>query len=261
MSENFKKGTAERPDRTLGDEWAEWEGSAERSVDSGKGLFLGFALAVFLLIDGVLGVLYYFILPRLEQFHSWLGPIAFWVFIIWAGLSSIFWIQLALTCSTGKNLFFAKKEVFLVFDLVFARVFKLARLLKISRDKMGHSFVLVSNAVVRAVDTSIGEKKVMILLPRCLTKEVLQEVYKLKETFPIEIYTVSGGELARKKVKEVKPTAIIGVACERDLVSGIRDVAYRIPVIGIPNKRPDGPCKDTVVDIGELKRAVECYLK
>lgn len=260
MSENFKK-PLDRPDRTLGDEWADWDGDPKDNVKGSKGLFLGFSLIVFLLIDVGLSVLYYFIVPRLSQFYSWLPGLTLALLILWILATTVFWVQLVMTVVSGNNFFFAKKQIFLVFDLVFGRVFKLARLLHISRDRMGHSFVLVSNAVVKAVDRSLSEKRIMILLPRCLTKETIQEIYKLKEEFPLEIFTVSGGELARKKVKEYNPSAIIGVACERDLVSGIRDVASRIPVIGIPNMRPNGPCKDTVVDMAELRKAVEFYLK
>ncbi len=261
MSENFKQ-PAERNDRVLGDEWLEWQGDGGKSVETGKGLFLGFSLAVLLVIDATLFLLYYLVLPRIHQFHAVIPSLVLWAMIIWTVSSSIFWVQLVLTVYSGKNYFFLKKQIFFVFDLVFQRVFRLAKLLRISRDKMGHSFVLVSNAVVRAIDRAPKEnKKLLILLPRCLTKEVLQDIYKLKDRFPIEVFTVSGGELARKKVKETKPTAIIGVACERDLVSGIRDVANKISVIGIPNQRPNGPCKDTVVDIAEITRAVEFYFR
>ena len=45
------------------------------------------------------------------------------------------------------------------------------------------------------------------------------------------------------------------MACERDLTSGIADVG-NIPVIGIINDRPNGPCYNTVVDINEFKRGL-----
>jgi hypothetical protein len=260
MSENFKP-SLERPDRTLGDEWADWNGKDDKSVESRKGLFIFFALAVILFINIFLGFAYYLTLPRLEQFYSWLPALIFISMTLWMIVTTGLWVQLFLTVYTGKNYFFFKKHIFFIFDLVFQRVFKLTKLLRITRDKMGHSFVLVSNAVVMAVEKESDKKRVMVLLPRCLTKETIQQIYKFKEAYPIEVYTVSGGELARKKVKEYNPSAIIGVACERDLVSGIRDVATKIPVIGIPNRRPDGPCKETLVDVEEIKKAIEFCMK
>ncbi|MBI2341820.1 MAG: DUF116 domain-containing protein, partial [Deltaproteobacteria bacterium] len=64
----------------------------------------------------------------------------------------------------------------------------------------------------------------------------------------------------RKRVKELMPSPKIGIACERELVSGIRDVENKIPVNGQQNPRPNGPCKDTLIDVEELKKAVEFYL-
>ena len=68
-----------------------------------------------------------------------------------------------------------------------------------------------------------------------------------------------GGALARQKIVQLKPAAIIGIACERDLVTGIRDIGYRIPVIGVTNKRPIGPCKGAFIDLNELREAIEVF--
>ena len=70
------------------------------------------------------------------------------------------------------------------------------------------------------------------------------------------VHTVPGGELARKLIREHKPSRIIAVACERDLVSGIQDVAPVIPTFAVPNCRPEGPCKNTVVDIKRIEEAL-----
>jgi hypothetical protein len=51
----------------------------------------------------------------------------------------------------------------------------------------------------------------------------------------------------------------VAVACERDLCSGIQD-AYPIPVYGILNQRPHGPCMNTQVDLDELDRVVHYIL-
>jgi hypothetical protein len=52
---------------------------------------------------------------------------------------------------------------------------------------------------------------------------------------------------------------IIGVACERDLTSGIQD-SYPIPVFGILNHRPFGPCFDTDVDMKMVETALASFL-
>jgi len=70
----------------------------------------------------------------------------------------------------------------------------------------------------------------------------------------------TGGTLARRVIVETRPKAIVAVACERDLTSGIQD-SYPIPVIGILNERPFGPCRDTRVDLSKVATAVRFFLR
>jgi hypothetical protein len=60
-------------------------------------------------------------------------------------------------------------------------------------------------------------------------------------------------------VVEKRPKIIIGVACERDLTSGIQD-SYPIPVYGIFNRRPNGPCYDTDVDLELVEKGMIAIL-
>jgi len=49
------------------------------------------------------------------------------------------------------------------------------------------------------------------------------------------------------------------VACERDLSSGIQD-SYPLPIFGILNQRPHGPCYDTQVDLEKVEEALKTFL-
>ena len=73
------------------------------------------------------------------------------------------------------------------------------------------------------------------------------------------MFVLTGGTVARRKLKELRPDAVIAVACERDLTSGVQD-AYPLPVMAVVNKRPNGYCFDTGVDIGEVKQAIRDFL-
>ena len=73
----------------------------------------------------------------------------------------------------------------------------------------------------------------------------------------MEVYTAAGGGQARKIIREQRPTAVIGVACERDLMSGINDIVPKMPTLGVTNKRPEGPCKNTLINMDELRKAIE----
>jgi len=57
-------------------------------------------------------------------------------------------------------------------------------------------------------------------------------------------------------LKTLRPQAVLAIACERDLTSGIQDV-FPLPVIGILNQRPFGPCCNTRVDIDRVEKLLQ----
>jgi hypothetical protein len=69
--------------------------------------------------------------------------------------------------------------------------------------------------------------------------------------YNIDISVATGGTLARKVIVEKRPKLVLAVACERDLTSGIKD-CYPLPVIGVLNDRPFGPCFNTTVDVSKI---------
>lgn len=125
---------------------------------------------------------------------------------------------------------------------------------------------------------SVNPKKILLLLPHCiqnskcdvrLTFDVykcrrcgnckIKDLIELADTHNVSIAIATGGTIARKVVKEVRPDAIVAVACERDLSSGIVDT-YPISVIGILNERPFGPCIDTTVTLKLVEDALKWFI-
>jgi len=72
----------------------------------------------------------------------------------------------------------------------------------------------------------------------------------------IEVKIATGGTLARKYVKEIRPSLIIAVACKRDLISGIRD-AEPFLVYGVFNKIKNESCINTTVAIEDIYAILE----
>lgn len=120
-------------------------------------------------------------------------------------------------------------------------------------------------------------RKLLLLLPHCLqidqcnirlTHNVynckrcgrceIKDLIEIAEAYNLSLYVATGGTLARRIVKDVRPEAIVAVACERDLSSGIADT-YPLPVFGIPNERPFGPCFNTRVSIEKVKEAIKTF--
>jgi hypothetical protein len=250
-------------DRKLGDEWKNWKGDlAPVQIDArtGKRTFLGLIL-LWLLAIGFGGfVIWYLIGPRLAQFHPAfpmiMGGILFAVWILlalWFGL-------IILSILTQKHFLFTFRDTEICLTSLVPVLQDFGRRFGFHPDRIGHSFVRVSNSLIRTVARRIRPNELLILLPRCLRPSLQKNIRQASDRYGIPVCTVPGGELARQKILEFRPKAVIGVACERDLVSGIRDIVPKIQVIGIPNTRPEGPCKNTCVDMGELENAVQTFI-
>jgi hypothetical protein len=92
---------------------------------------------------------------------------------------------------------------------------------------------------------------------RCGKCEI-RDLIKISEDYNLRLFVATGGTIARRIVKEARPDAIIAVACERDLSSGLVDT-YPLPVIGILNERPFGPCVNTRVDLAKVREAIAFF--
>jgi len=250
------------PDRQLGDAWAQWDGHVDtesaNSV-SKKGTFLGLTLGL-LLLSGVLFFgIEYLIGPRLRQLHpGLLSLVAVLFFSVW-GAALVLFGALVLLVVRGRGRMARLLPQSLPLRFFVPAVYRLGRLAGRSRDQITHSFILVHNSWIRLVARKSDAEKIMILLPRCLQKTLLDQVRRFSLMRRIPVYVVSGGEMARRIIEERGPKAVIGVACERDLLSGIRDLCPRIQIIGIPNQRPEGPCRNTRIDFHELEIAVQAF--
>ncbi|QAR32195.1 DUF116 domain-containing protein [Geovibrio thiophilus] len=154
---------------------------------------------------------------------------------------------------------------------VFPLVLAAGRLLKTDRDTISARLIELNNRIVMRIVKARKPERAIILLPHCLQNEncelkITSGIYKCErcgrcdieklasagERYNLSINIATGGSSALRLIEEAKPQIIAAVACERDLISGIRDI-YPIPVIGICNRRPDGPCRNTRVDAGDVE--------
>ena len=85
------------------------------------------------------------------------------------------------------------------------------------------------------------------------------DLLNLRDKYGVRLAIATGGTIARRIVVQTRPRCIIAVACERDLTSGIQD-SYPLPVFGVLNQRPHGPCVDTLVPMNALEDAVRIFL-
>ncbi len=125
----------------------------------------------------------------------------------------------------------------------------------------------------------ISASQVLLLLPHCIQnaecsyrltlntdfcircgKCPMSKILELRDEWGFSVVIATGGTIARKIVVERSPKLILAVACERDLTSGIQDT-YPLPVYGIINQRPFGPCFNTLVDIEVLGSSLSRFVQ
>ncbi|MEJ5376975.1 MAG: DUF116 domain-containing protein [bacterium] len=246
-------------DRKLGDEWEDWDGTPEGDIDEPKGRFIALATGIFVIFLGLLLLGAYLVNPRLAQWPSHVSVPLRWGFWMALGASSLIYLLFVIEAASGKAriLPYRWSEALLLWLL--PKSVWLGKRLGLSRDRVFNSFIKVNNVLSRAHTEPGRPRKLLVLLPRCLSRETRQEIRAIMDGRPHALATAGGGEEARKAIRKERPDFIIALACERDLASGIKDVALHVPVIGIPNKRPEGPCKNTCVDIDEFRQALEFF--
>jgi hypothetical protein len=183
-------------------------------------------------------------------------------------------VSICLVHSGKGELFGAGKVVLKAVDMLLYPVLGLGRLLGIEKEKVQRAYANLNNKVIYSSKLNLRPQEVLLLLPHCIQnsdckyritgnvdncrrcgKCPVSEIIDLRNKYNIKMAVVPGGTLARKSIRDLKPKAVIAVACEGDLCSGIHD-ARLIPVVGILNERPQGPCFNTQVDVKKIENAV-----
>jgi hypothetical protein len=149
--------------------------------------------------------------------------------------------------------------------------------MKNQKEGLQRYIIDINNRLV--IGMGIKTKRILLLLPHCLqindcdvriTNDIynckrcgrcnIKDLIQVADDNGLKLFVATGGSLARRIVKDVRPEAIVAVACERDLSSGIAD-SYPLPVLGIPNERPFGPCFNTKVNMAKVRDALELFGK
>jgi hypothetical protein len=167
----------------------------------------------------------------------------------------------------GKTLFFLYPIVLLI-----------GRLTHITQEKIQRSFIEVNNQLVRSRGVKAKSDELLLLLPHCLQNDncsykithnidncrrcgrcQIAQILELSSARGVPAVVATGGTLARRAVKKYTPRMVVAVACERDLSSGVLD-SFPLPVLGVLNERPEGPCYNTRVDLRALQEALDLFL-
>ena len=252
--------------------------SSGRDRRTGKRLFIGLVLGAACVLCVGLGVIW--LIPTLgfAGIHPWLPTITGVVFF--AAMCCVAWISIGLVyhAHTGRQIFGSNRMRGLSVRLFLPLAEVLGRVVGFSPEEVRRSFIKVNNELVASSSLTCPPDKVLILLPHCLQASVCPHrlihhpdnctrcgrcahagLLNLRDAWGVKLAVATGGTIARRIVVQERPRLIIAVACERDLASGIQDT-YPLPVYGILNERPYGPCLDTTLDLPRVEEALRVFV-
>lgn len=173
---------------------------------------------------------------------------------------------------------FFQRQAWTAINLLFPLAVVLGKCFEIDKERIERSFIEVSNQIIRNRKIRVAPGELLLLAPHCLQEEKCPHkitrdpknckrcgrcpvgpLLALAERYGFHLAVVTGGTLSRQIIKATRPRAVLAIACERDLTSGIQDI-YPLPVVGVLNERPCGPCNNTRVDVARVEAAVCDFL-
>jgi hypothetical protein len=249
-------------DRRLGHEWDEWDGRPlpnRGDFSAAPVLFFGVASLTLAVVLGVLAALLFLLAPRLGQVYGPL-PAALWVAWTVVAVGSVLWFALLVISHYARfNLLperLLERGPFLQLMNVTSYV---ARVLSL-RDRVEHAAIDVYNALALRRGRKLGRGELLVLIPRCLSKDALDGVLDIAGRYDVPVFVATRGQLARRAIRERRPRAVVAVACERDMTTGLRDVAGKLPVLGLTMRLPNGPCRDAELDLDVMEKWVKSWV-
>ncbi len=227
-----------------------------------------------LLLVSAAWLLDYLVHPRLAQVGVWLAAVVAAVLALPLLFLALQFLTVALTALAERNCLLMARGRPIVMVILMPIAVSLGKLIGIQKERIERSFLAVNNALVQALFRRIAGSRILILLPSCLQflkcqQKVVEDIANckgcgrcdianlvpIKERYRLALSVATGGSVARSLIKALRPAGIIAVACERELVAGISEQTH-IPVIGLPNQRPEGPCRNTRIDPVMVEKAV-----
>ncbi len=214
----------------------------------------------------------------LANIHPDLPRIVGLIVLVLSGTAVLGTLLLVLTTALGKDIFFTRFMRLVVIKFLLPLIELVGRFLGLNKDRIRQSFIAMNNSLVSSQKFKVKPDRILILLPHCIqlfdceikvTSDVnkcilcgrcaIKGLVEIGRKYGIDISVATGGTLARKVIVEKRPKLVLAVACERDLTEGIKD-CYPLPVIGVLNQRPNGPCYNTIVDPEAIDNALQQVL-
>ncbi len=245
---------------------------------SQKRIYIALLTITVLILGGLVFLGWYLFLNRSNLVNQVVLVLIGSFILVVLGIVGFGVLALVVTLWSHKSFPSLQNLVITATNMLFPVALQLGKLAGIEPDKIKSSFIAVNNQLVDSQKIRVAPGQLMILAPHCLqdaacphkiTIDVnncrrcgrcpIDDLHRIREKYGVRFVVATGGTLARRFVKEFKPRAVVAIACERDLTSGVQDV-NPLPVIGILNIRPHGPCYNTRVNLHQVEAAIQQFI-
>lgn len=246
----------------------------KEAVPPRKRLFVTLMGITCLMVVAVIFLAWWIPNRGLANIHPNLPHIVGIIMMVLSGAAILGTGLLVLTTALGKDIFFTRFMRLVVIKFLLPVIEMVGRVIGLNKDSIRQSFIAMNNSLVISQRMKIKPDRILVLLPHCIqlsdceikvTGDInkcsgcgrcsIKGLVDIGHKYHIDISVATGGTLARKVIVEKRPKLVLAVACERDLTAGIKD-CYPLPVIGILNERPFGPCFNTIVDASKIDEAL-----
>ncbi len=243
---------------------------------SEKRVIISLILLFGIIASALLVLLYVVPYYGLERISVYL-PLIMAIVTVLIGVALLGSLGLLITVvALGHDVPFSRKLRSIAIKFLLPILVGIGRLAGFRREQVQHAFVAVNNELVLAqCRNGKPPRSILLLMPHCLQdkdcqvkityrvenckrcgKCTIKDLLGLSEKYGVNMAVATGGTIARRIVIETRPDLIIAVACERDLTSGIQDTTP-LPVYGIFNQRPFGPCLNTRVALDRVESVLK----
>lgn len=246
-----------------------------KAISKDRAIFMALFFLSCSVLLGTGLVVWYFMTLGAEHVSGLIAGAITALFIVFALSVTFFTFVFAYTALTGSSFGQVKGFRRVATRLTLPVILRTGKMFGVEKDRLVRAFVNMNNDMVRNLMSTKKPEKLLILLPHCLqlddcqlklTNDIgrcvgcgkcdIKELVEIAEKYNLAINVATGGTVARRIVKETRPDVILAVACERDLLSGIQDT-YPLPVIGFCNRRPNGECRSTRVNVNMIEDEIK----
>lgn len=194
-------------------------------------------------------------------------------------ISCLFITNMAFNVANITVFSFLDKYIFHFINALFPLIILWGKVFGISRREIERSFIALNNYILTHRKIKVKAGDLLVISPHCLqlascphkithninnckrcNRCTIGPLITMSERLGFHFRVATGGTLARKIAKELRPKMVLAIACERDLTSGIQDV-YPLPAAGVLNLRPNGPCYNTTVDLDLVEKTIKQFIE